>query len=705
MTDTRIVKVESILESQIPSFLASDSPLFKEFLTQYYISQTHSTGTLDFANNLTDYKNISTYASEKLYSLNNTCYLIEDVYSFDDEIEINSAVGFPDKYGLIQIDNEIITYTGISEENFKIKFTGCIRGFSGVSKIDDTQDISGLTFSTTFAEEHLSGTVVRNLNSIFYEKLFQKFKSHYLPDFENRDFNSKIDLELVLSRAKDFYLTKGTDASFKILFDILYDDVVSVIKPQEYIIRSSDNPYLITKNILVEQLFGTFIPSEVIGYTISQDLPSGVTASAAIYNIEYRPTDEFNLYEISLDSESFVYNFNPTKKTTILEIFSDSIIVDSTIGFKDEGKLYVKIKNENQTFTTTSFYYSGKTINKFLNITEIDEASFSSIKIGDDVIEDNLLQITLDDTSTVQFRLLNVIENFDYSNTNTIKVGDVIFLSSFGENYTDSPEFTSWIYNYPTYHDIKSVDSTFIELKDSVNFILGDMVELIDQNNNSITTEVVDVISENNIQVDSISGEPKVKLKRKIIKNNLINTECVNIQNTYFNETNNSVVVASSGLPVTLDLSKINLYSFILTGVGATFASRKLDNSDAVAHNLLSGNKIYINSNNTELSTGQYFVKKVDDYNLSLYRSTGDLYLSFAKKLEASQYSNPISIKEPSSNNIIGIATVFGYENAGNNLSNQLLLKEFKVQDALYANKINSSSQIYTIGDAYNAFS
>ena len=698
MTDTRIVKIESILESQIPSFLSSDSPLFKEFLTQYYISQTHSTGTLDLANNLTDYKNISNYASEKLYTLNHTCYLIENVFSFDDEIEVNSAVGFPDKYGLIQIDNEIITYIAISEENSKVKFTGCIRGFSGVSKIDDTQDESGLIFSTTFAEEHLSGAVVKNLNSIFYEKLFQKFKSHYLPDFEERKFNSKIDLELILSRAKDFYLTKGTDTSFKILFDILYDDSISIIKPREYVIRSSDNIYLTTKNILVEPLFGTFNSPEVIGYTITQDLSSGVTASAAIYNIEFRPTDELNLYEISLDSESLVYNFITTKKTTILEIFPDSIIVDSTVGFKDSGKLYVRIKNEDKTFTITSFYYSGKTINKFLNITEIDATSYNNIKVGDDVIEDNLLQITLDDASKVQFRLLNVIENFDYSNTNTIKVGDIIFLSSFGENYSDKPEFNSWIYNYPTYHEIESVDATFIKLKDSVKFVRGDIVELIDKNNNSIITKVENIIpDQNKIQVENISGEPKVKLKRKILKNNIFNTECVNIQNTYFNETNNSVVVASSGLPLTLDLSQINSYSFILTGIGATFVTRKLDNSGDIAHNLLSGNKIYINSNNIGISTGQYFVKKVDNFRISLYRSTGDLYSSFVKKPNEPQYSNPIDITNASPNNVIGIASISGYENADDILSNQLLLKEFKVQDTLNANKINYNIQINNI--------
>ncbi|MCJ7650578.1 MAG: hypothetical protein MUP85_18360, partial [Candidatus Lokiarchaeota archaeon] len=357
MTDIRKVKIESILESQIPGFLSSDSPLFKEFLTQYYISQTHSTGTLDFANNLTDYKNISTYASEKLYTFAHPCELTKDILSFDDEIQVNSTTGFPDKYGLIQIDKEIITYTGITTNSF----TGCIRGFSGVSEINDTQDITGLIFSVTTAEEHTKLSTVKNLNLVFYQKLFEKFKAQYLPDFEDREFSSKIDLELILSRARDFYLTKGTDTSFKILFEILYDDTVTIIKPQEYVIRPSDNQYLVTKNILVElvePLLKTFTPSEVIGYTITQDLPSGVTASAAIYNVEFRPTDEIKLYEISLDTESFIYNFNSTKKTIIIEKLSDSLIVDSTVGFPNSGVLYVKVKNFDGTSTFNTLHYS-----------------------------------------------------------------------------------------------------------------------------------------------------------------------------------------------------------------------------------------------------------------------------------------------------------------------------------------------------------
>jgi hypothetical protein len=703
MADTRIVKIESILGSQIPEFLNSDSPLFKDFLKQYYNSQSHTTGVLDLANNLKDYKNISTYASDKLYSSYNECYLIEDILTFDDEIEVNSAVGFPSKYGLIQIGDEIITYTDIIQTEDTAKFVGCIRGFSGISKIDDTENITGLTFSVTLAEEHSSESKVKNLNLVFYEKLFQKFKSHYLPDFEDREFNPKIDLELILSRAKDFYLTKGTDTSFRILFEILYNDSISLIRPKEYIIRSSDDQYLITKNILVEPLFGTFTPSDIIGYTLTQELSSGVTASAAIYNIEYRPTDDFDLYEISLDSESLVYNFTPTKKTVVLEKLSDSLIVDSTIGFKDKGEIYIKDADSINVFT-----YSGKTINKFLNVSSINQTIFNNIKVGDEVIENNLVQITLDDTSIVRFRLLNVIENFDYSNTNTIEVGDTIFLSSFGENFADKSEFTSWIYNYPTYHEIQNISNNVVELKDSVRFVEGDIIELIDSNNVTgiVTTIVSTVISDRKITVPDDIEESKTLLKKKIIKSDYLLNEPVNIQNTYYNQSNNSLIVASSGLPKTLDVNDLNPYSFNIVGISSTlFKTKSLSDDVFIKHNLLSGNRIYVNSYNSEISTGMYFVKVVNDDEISLYKSSGDLYLSFAKLSNIASNSSPIKINNPSVNSVIGIASRLEYYQANANISNQLLLKEFKVEEAFRMNKLNSSSQIYNIEQAYGKFS
>jgi hypothetical protein len=52
MTEIKSVKIQSLIESQIPEFLNEDYPLFKEFLQQYYISQEYQTGIVDLSNNL-----------------------------------------------------------------------------------------------------------------------------------------------------------------------------------------------------------------------------------------------------------------------------------------------------------------------------------------------------------------------------------------------------------------------------------------------------------------------------------------------------------------------------------------------------------------------------------------------------------------------------------------------------------------------------
>jgi hypothetical protein len=56
MSEVKRVKIQSFIESQIPEFLNSESPLFKEFLEQYYISQEHQTGVTDLTVNLQNYK-------------------------------------------------------------------------------------------------------------------------------------------------------------------------------------------------------------------------------------------------------------------------------------------------------------------------------------------------------------------------------------------------------------------------------------------------------------------------------------------------------------------------------------------------------------------------------------------------------------------------------------------------------------------------
>ena len=46
------VKISNILGSQIPDFIQSDNPLFKEFLSQYYESEEREYGSTYLADRL-----------------------------------------------------------------------------------------------------------------------------------------------------------------------------------------------------------------------------------------------------------------------------------------------------------------------------------------------------------------------------------------------------------------------------------------------------------------------------------------------------------------------------------------------------------------------------------------------------------------------------------------------------------------------------
>ena len=56
MTEIKRIKINHILDSQIPEFLNEESPIFQEFLNQYYTSQEHQTGIVDLSSNIQKYK-------------------------------------------------------------------------------------------------------------------------------------------------------------------------------------------------------------------------------------------------------------------------------------------------------------------------------------------------------------------------------------------------------------------------------------------------------------------------------------------------------------------------------------------------------------------------------------------------------------------------------------------------------------------------
>jgi hypothetical protein len=671
MTEIKRVKIDSLLESQIPEFLSQEAPLFVEFLRQYYKSLENQSGAIDLAVNLKKYKNIEKFNS---IDLKKSTTLTSDILAFDDVIPVESTLGWPDSYGLLKINNEIITYISKSDNTFN----GCIRGFSGIDRIESLEKTEFLNFSETETSEHESGSIVLNLSNLFLTNFFEKFKTEFFPGFENRDFSEGLSIENILTSAKDFYISKGTDSSYKLLFKILYGTDIEIIKPQDYTLVPSSNSFFSTKNILVEKISGGD-PISIRGNFLYQDVAGVGTVSASIFNVEYRRINNKTFYEISLDSTSLSGNFEVSGKTKIMEdvnVGSTNILVDSTIGFSKNGKILVKPENSDFIELT----YGDKTTNQFLDVSGITK----ELKYGLDIVENKFAfsYVGLGNTTPVNFRIINVIDNVDFSSTSNMRVADRVKLSGFGKNLINSVQFNSWIYNLPTTHNIQltsQVDTNKfrIILYDFVPFYQNEVVELIDENDNEVEVKIITVefdtgdklrrfsnrILIQNLDVNFDINKSKY-LRKKIYKTNHYsnyfpeaNIIPTGVQNTYIDNTGSNFYVTSTGTPNYPIFVTDNKKNVITqgTGITTTFYSQ--------SHNYISGDVIYYNAlyPNSGISTGYYYVTKVDSNNFKLSYSKSDI---FSKKY--------ISVKSGITSDI---SVKSGFENK--TLKNQKIVKKF----------------------------
>ena len=144
------VKIGNILDNLLPEFIRTDNPLFVDFLKQYYISEERDYGSIYLIDHLDSFKNVQSFADLIIGTLNPATgepfvpiKLTKQVLHLDETIEVNTTIGFPDQYGLLRIENEVITYTGKTATSF----TGCVRAFSGVTAIESSLDQEYLQFS------------------------------------------------------------------------------------------------------------------------------------------------------------------------------------------------------------------------------------------------------------------------------------------------------------------------------------------------------------------------------------------------------------------------------------------------------------------------------------------------------------------------------------------------------------------------------
>ena len=447
--DKKVVKISDIIENQIPEFIGYENPNFIEFLKQYYISQEYQGGSVDIAENLISYKNIDAFNNDNLVE---GTHLTQDVEFYDDSIFVESTKSWPKEYGLLQIDGEIITYTGITTNSF----TGCIRGFSGIESLSQQNNPDFLTFSSSSSENHLSlnsdGTskFVKNLSNLFLIEFFKKTKYQFAPGFEELVFDENINPQNFISKVRTFYQSKGTDESYKILFKVLYNEEVEIVKPQEFCFTPSDDKWVVTENFLCELVSGD--PFNIKGETLYQDAfeyEKALPASGSIYEVEecsirgskYYSIKIFAGYSNNLNPKGSISGtFVPTSKTFVTDDINPGqteLFVDSTISFPNSGTIIIG---------TNTISYTDKTNDQFLNCSGIND----NIIKGVPVYSNNFAYSyeNGDIENLVVLRIHNVLSKIDSSNILYSYSGDPIQITDIGDP-KNSTFVKSLLYNHP----------------------------------------------------------------------------------------------------------------------------------------------------------------------------------------------------------------------------------------------------------------
>ena len=560
------IQVQQIIESQLPEFILSESPKTVDFLRQYYISQEHRGGVVDISDNLDQYLKLDNLTPEVIVGVTT---LSSGITTTSDTITVSSTKGFPDQYGLLKIDDEIISYTGLTTNTF----TGCLRGFSGITSYTDPNNPGELIFATSTTDNHITGTSVNNLSVLFLQEFYKKVKSSLTPGLEDTKFVPQIDVSNFIKESKSLYGSKGTAESFRILFNVLFGVTPKVVDLEELLIKPSGAEYIRREIVLAEVISGD--PNKLLGQTITKSTDDQTTAS--ISEVEIITRNRKTYYKLSLfvgynDRSGIKGTFTIPGKSKVIDnvsVGSSVITVDSTVGFGTTGTVISGIN---------TITYTDKTVNQFLNctgitssITDTDDIRSSEIYFG---YEDG------DTSKKVELRITGVLSDFKLLPSQTSSVtteGEKISVKNLGEVVSNPIEkttketfFNSWIYNTSCTFQINNFagigTAILSSTPDKSNLKIGDKVDIIRRGGSQqveVNDAIVTDITQNNGVKLNLGGQTftilsniDYDLRRKLDRafsttsniqygNNVVTA---NVQNVY-NKDDEEYYVASTSLP------------------------------------------------------------------------------------------------------------------------------------------------------------
>ena len=690
MTEQRI-KFNTIVQNQLPSYVREEFPLISEFLKQYYISQEFKGAPVDLIQNIDRYIKLN-----ETTSLTESVILKSDIDEFESTISVDLVTspsgtdGFPESYGILRIDDEIITYTGKTSSSF----TGCIRGFSGISSYKKEASPEELVFSETSSEPHKLGTKIENLSILFLKEFLSKTKRQFLPGLDDRNLTSDLNQNLFIKQSKDFYLSRGTDRSFEILFKALYDEEVKIVRPREFLFTPSNGQFRVTNDFVVESLEGD--PSELEDATLFQDeyTETITKAYAPITSVEKIISGiGQTYYKLSIDSgydrdiavDGSIYGaFSTHPKTRLIgRVSAGSTVldVDSTIGFPSSGELTFIYDDKSVGIVS----YTSKSLTQFFGCSNIVNTILDKETVGINTYARNV-------DGKIKVRIRSVINSLDYpQNTYYYSPNDTVRVKTLGSSKSDFKS-KNWILNISPIFEVKSIilldntDKTYrLTLTKDHPFRIGDSAIIYGGDGSEKTTKILEITSSDTFVIKgqgelnlSITYKIKKKIQRSI--SNIfphVASYNANVQNVYNDDS--KLLVASPSLPF-YDGQPLDTSNRAVTFSG-TFSGSEFKITNNSDHGFYTGDSVYyipekINTttfvgtalttttvvNSSLFDEGLYFVKRINSTTIKLSKSRTNLFKSIFVSL--------------SSERIVTNNIILPYQFRFKSLQNQKLLRE-----------------------------
>ena len=644
------VKINEVIQSQVPESIDNENPLFGEFLKQYYLSQEYQGGAIDIAHNLVEYKGLNFLNNENLIGFTSVSQYANGK---QDTIHVDSTSGWPSQWGLLKINDEIITYTGKTDTSF----TGCVRGFSGIENNAKTNSPEYLTFTNSGIGTHPVDARVTNLSNVFLTQFRKKLKQQVLPGFVERNLDEEINQSNFIRQAKDFYKSKGTEEAFKILFGALYGETVEMIQPSKYLVKPSDADYIVNDVLICELITGD--PLKIEGQSLIQDtIP--LQTSGSIYNVERAVVGDKSYYKIGVSRGTTIGKFKQAGKTFITKnapVGATILNVDSTVGFGSTGSL---------SYEDRTIDYTGKNYTQFTGINISEPCGVGS------TVRSGLIAYSYEDGNPdkeVQLRVLGVLSKFVGEAINQKKDSNVN-VKTLGKP-KDQLKWTTWIYNTASTYNVDgytlvSPNNYNFDLDADHQLYVGDELEVIDIDGNVLDgtlTFVWDALPKRiTVNCPTIGASPEYRIRRKLKLS--ADGYTADVQNTYSQE--ETLYVASNSLPHwTIDPQK-RIRSFDNIGLSTTTVEINITD-----HNLHDGDLVVYTSSGistlTNLNEGQpYYVRKINDNIIKLSYT--------AENVRRGQFVTAFI-----GNDLAGVSTHFltPFEVSGTSLGPQKLLKRF----------------------------